>query len=162
MNAPLRLPDECALTADLDSGAFQLGVHNGRWRPQVISWPHVIIEVAAAPRARSPDWVALRFDCTGYPQDPPTAQPWDIAMNAPLAFARWPGGKSRIPAVFRPEWKNGTCLYVPCDRESITGHDNWRQEHPDLIWQPTRGLVQYLAAIHELLNSDDYTGLRNG
>lgn len=162
MNAPLRLPDESALTIDLQSGAFALGFHYGRWRLHALKWPHLIIEVAAAQRARSPDWVALRFDCTGYPQDPPTAQPWDTATNAPLAFPKWPSGKSRVPAVFRPDWKSGTCLYLPCDRESITGHDNWRQEHPDLIWRPAFGLVQYLSAVHELLNSDDYTGVRNG
>lgn len=161
MNAPLRLPDENVLRNDLEKGAFQLGVHTGRWHLHRISWPYVYIEVAAATRANGPQWFGFRFDCSGYPQHAPTALPWDIVREAPLAFVNWPGGKSRVPAIFRPEWKNGTCLYLPCDRDSIPGHENWRGEHPDLIWNPTLGLFQYLSAVHELLNSDDYTGPRN-
>ena len=65
-----------------------------------------------------------------------TAQPWDIAANAPLPANRWPTGTTIVPSVFRPDWKNGQCLYLPCDRMSIEGHDQWRSQHPSRLWQP--------------------------
>ena len=34
-----------------------------------------------------------------------------------------------VPSVFRPEWKQGLCLYLPCDRMSIEGHEAWRNDH---------------------------------
>ncbi len=163
MNAPLVLrPDHRTLVADLTAGTFQLGEHRGRWRLIDLTWPCAILEVAAAPRPSSPPTYAFRFECSGYPQVPPTAQPWDVASNSPLATRFWPSGRTRVPAVFRPDWKAGTCLYLPCDRISISGHENWHQEHADLIWKPERGITLYLEALHELLNSDDYTGMRNG
>ena len=58
--------------------------------------------------------------------------------------------------MFRPDWKGGTALYLPCDRESIAGHDNWRHEMPSKIWRPSAGIVQYLELVHELLNCADY------
>ncbi|MGA2795357.1 MAG: hypothetical protein ABSE69_17895, partial [Roseiarcus sp.] len=59
-----------------------------------------------------------------------------------------------------PNWKNGACLYLPCDRQSIEGHANWCQEHPSLIWDPAIGVVHYLRVVHDLLNSGDYGGRR--
>jgi hypothetical protein len=58
--------------------------------------------------------------------------------------------------VFRPDWKQGTALYLPCDRVSREGHDNWRTETPTMIWRPERGIMQYLEIVHELLNCGDY------
>ena len=58
--------------------------------------------------------------------------------------------------MFRPDWKGGTALYLPCDRESIAGHDNWRHELPSKIWRPAAGINQYLELVHELLNCADY------
>ncbi len=126
-----------------------------------IDWPVVYIAVAAAERVGSPPEWWFRFDCSGYPQQPPTARPWDAEANQPLPARRWPTGRSRVPAVFRPDWKDGTCLYLPCDRIAAAGHENWRTEHPSLIWSPGRGVVLYLEELHALLNSSDYTGVRN-
>ena len=61
-----------------------------------------------------------------------------------------------MASVFRPNWKAGSALYLPCDRESIRGHDNWRNEMPSKIWDPAKGIVHYLELVHELLNSADY------
>ncbi len=155
-------PDQRAFLDDVAAGAFQLGAHLGRWRLVDQSWPIVIAEVAAAARPGAPGGYGFRFDCSGYPQSPPTARPWDATANEPLPFGRWPGGRVRVPAAFRPDWKYGSCLYLPCDRLSIEGHINWRQEHPAQIWRPDRGLVLYLETLHELLNSNDYTGVRGG
>jgi hypothetical protein len=155
-------PDERALRADLAAGAFQLGMHLGHWRLGTIDWPLVHFAISAAPRDGSPDEFWFRFDCTGYSLDAPTARPWDNEANQPLPFNRWPGGASRVPAVFRPGWKDGTCLYLPCDRVSAAGHNNWPAEHPSLQWTSSRGIVLYLNALHSLLNSSDYTGVLGG
>lgn len=162
MEAIAVLPDERALRADLGGGSFQLGMCLCRWRPGAIEWPFVHLAVAAAERAGSPSEYWFRFECTGYPQQAPTARLWDPDVNTPLPVIRWPAGRSRVPAVFRPDWKDGTCLYLPCDRVSVAGHDNWRTEHPSVVWSPTEGIVLYLRKLYELLNSSDYTGVRNG
>jgi len=85
-----------------------------------------------------------------------TAQPWDLEANAPLKVDRWPKGQGRVALAFNVGWKNGTCLYLPCDRLSIEGHDNWRHDHPALLWDRDKGICKYLGIIHELLNSNDY------
>lgn len=161
MSVAFIAPDQRSLMADLAGGSFLLGHHKGRWHLREVSWPNVIIEVAAAPRPRSPDSYCFRFECSGYPQTAPTSCPWDASKNGPLSFGDWPTGKARVPAVFRTDWMAGTCLYIPCDRASFVGHPNWLQEHADLIWRPEDGIPQFLQALHELLNSDDYTGVRN-
>lgn len=163
MSVPLiRRPDEQAFIDEMDGGAFQLAIHLGRLRVVRFAWPLVEVEVAAAPRSGAPDTYGFRFDCTGYPQSPPTARLWDTDANTPLPVSRWPTGRRRVPAVFRPDWREGGCLYLPCDRQSIPGHDNWRVEHPSQIWRPEKGLQLYLEAVHELLNGSDYTGVRGG
>jgi len=146
-------PDEAAFRADVAKAAFRAGAAEGRWRLGSIAWPFAEITVFA----RDGREVVLRFRCDGFPQTPPTAQPWDSERAAPLAHALWPrshGG--RLGAVFRPEWKGGSALYLPCDRESIVGHDEWRSQMPSKIWRPAAGIIQYLELVHELLNSRDY------
>ena len=162
MNALLPCPDEQAFLDEVAEGGFQLAVHLGRWRIVRIAWPIVEVEISAAPRPGALEAYCFRFDCAGYPQSPPTARPWVPATGAPLPFGQWPTGARRVSAVFRPDWQNGTCLYAPCDRVSIAGHANWRQEHPAYVWHPKKGLQQYLEFLHELLNSADYTGVRGG
>jgi len=63
-----------------------------------------------------------------------------------------------VSQVFNPNWKGGTCLYLPCDRQSIAGHPHWLVEYPWLIWKPARGIVQYLEAVHEVLQSNELIG----
>jgi hypothetical protein len=145
-------PDEKALRADLESGRFLAGETKRRWRLVSVNWPAVQIAVTA----RDEHEYVLRFDCSGYPQNPPTAQLWDSIRNAPLELALWPKGSGRIAAVFRSDWKGGVALYLPCDRTAIEGHDGWRTEHPSKIWNPSRGITQYLGIVHELLQSRDY------
>lgn len=160
-DTPIR-PDEQALREHLQAGPFQLGLHEGRWSAGSITWPLVYISIVAATRDGAPAEYCFRFDCAGYPQDAPTARPWDCKVNQPLAFKDWPTGASRVPTVFRPDWKDGTCLYLPCDRISEAGHENWRTDHPALQWSPARGIVMYLNELHSLLNSSDYKGVRGG
>ena len=146
-------PDEKALRADLAKAAFRIGVAEKRWRLLGITWPHVFIAVAA----RDSREFALRFNCAGFPASPPTSGLWDMALNAMPTADDWPrSGGGRMGAVFRRDWKNGTALYLPCDREAIAGHDSWRTEMPSKIWRPSAGITQYLELVHELLNSHDY------
>ena len=145
-------PDEKALRADLESGRFLAGEARKRWRLVVVDWPCVQIGIMA----RDGQEFALRFDCSSYPQDPPTARLWDTAKNAQLELSLWPMGGGRIAAVFTPNWKSSAALYLPFDRTAIEGHDNWRNEHPSKIWNPTKGIAQYVEVVHELLQSRDY------
>jgi len=153
--------DETVFRTHLESGPFLSGVDRGRWQLVALTWPHAIIAVSAARRPGAPTSYAFRVECTGYPQAPPTAQPWSVEANTPLPANRWPAGRSRIPLAFNPSWKSGQCLYLPCDRLSIEGHDPWRAQHPSLIWSPDRDITHYLRVIHELLNSSDYSGVRS-
>lgn len=146
-------PDEKALRADLESGRFLAGEARKRWRLVAMQWPFVLIGVSA----RDDNEYVLRFECSGYPQLPPTARLWDPGQSAPLELSRWPKGSGRIAAVFRSDWKEGTALYLPCDRVAIEGHDNWRTEHPSKIWNPSKGITQYVEIVHELLQSRDYS-----
>lgn len=146
-------PDERALMADLAKPNFRLGQLEGRWRLHGAAWPFVLIGLFATERQE----FVLRLDCAGYPERPPTAGPWDPTANAIAPPERWPrSAGGRVAAVFNRGWKAGTALYLPCDCESIVGHDNWRTEMPSKIWRPAEGIVQYLEQVHELLHSRDY------
>jgi hypothetical protein len=146
-------PDERAFEADVAKARLRLGQAEKRWRLVNITWPFALISITAKDERE----YVLRFNCSGYPQSPPTAGPWDTNRDAILAFDLWPRSQGgRLGSVFRTEWKGGSALYLPCDRESIAGHDNWRTEMPSKIWNPTTGIVQYLELVHELLNCKDY------
>jgi hypothetical protein len=146
-------PDEKVLRADLAKAVFRAGVAAKRWRLISVAWPHVFVAVTAKDGRE----YVLRFNGAGFPATPPTAGPWDMQRNAVLAFDLWPRSRGgRLGAVFNPTWKQGTALYLPCDRESIAGHEHWRVQTPSKIWRPAAGLVQYLELVHELLNSRDY------
>ena len=158
-SAPMGV-DEQVFRAHLAAGPFQSGLDHGRWRLIALNWPHVVIAIQAAERINGPAEYALRFECTNYPQTPPTAQPWDTERAAPLPPTRWPNGTNRVPLAFNPGWRGGQCLYLPCDRLSIEGHDVWRNQHPSMIWSPTSDITQYLRIVHDLLTSSDYSGIR--
>jgi hypothetical protein len=153
--------DEQILRAHLADGPFQSGVDLKKWQLVSIDWPYVLISVSAAAREGWPLAYGFRFECSNYPDTAVTAQPWDLERNAPLDPGKWPGGKNRVPKVFRPDWKAGQCLYLPCDRISIDGHTDWHRLHPHLIWKPTSDITLYLNEIYDLLNSSDYTGPRS-
>lgn len=147
-------PDERAFRADLERAPFLLGVMEGRWKLIALEGTVAIIEVSAKD-ARTYEF---RFDVTGFPQQPPTARLWHRASNAPLPFPQWPRSlrAGRLGAVFRRDWKGGTALYLPCDREALPGHDGWRSQCPSKIWRPEVGIVHYLEQVHELLHCPDY------
>ncbi|WP_211187167.1 DUF7665 family protein [Neoroseomonas marina] len=138
----------------MTKAAFRLGAVEGRWRHIRTAWPYALIGVMAKDGRE----YVLRLNCAGYPQAPPTGGPWDPARDRVLSPDLWPRGQGgRVSAVFRTDWKEGTALYLPCDRESIEGHDTWRHEMPSKIWRPADGVVQYLELVYELLHSRDYS-----
>ncbi len=152
-------PDRTLLEQDLAAPGIRCGEIEGRWRHVATSWPYVIFGLAAPTRPNAPLEYGFRFECSGYRQVPATAQPWNIEANQPLPPPRWPKGGPIVSSVFRPEWRQGQCLYLPCDRLSIEGHPNWRNEHPSRLWQPQRGLICYLEQLHDLFFQGDYSGL---
>ena len=152
--------DEQVFRAHVAGGTFQSGVDRRRWRLIHIDWPHALLGIRAAERAQGPSEYTLRFECTNYPRTAPTAQPWDAERSTPLPPACWPNGQRRVSLAFNPAWKDGQCLYLPCDRLSIEGHDAWRSQHPEMIWSPASDITQYLRIVYDLLNSSDYSGPR--
>ena len=150
-------PDEAAFRAHLAGAYFQDGVERGRWRLVEINWPHALIAVSAAPRDNGPMEFVLRFQLDGYPAMP-TATPWDPETDQQLAGDRRPKGV-RVGQAFRPDWQNGSALYVPCDRVSCSGHSDWPTRYPSHCWDPTVGIACYLRLVHDLLNDDDYEGV---
>ena len=153
--------DEQIFRFHVDEGPFQSGVDQNRWKLISIDWPFVLINISATHHEGWPDFYCFRFECSNYPDAAVTAQPWDIQINGPLHSDKWPNGKDRVPKVFRADWKNGQCLYLPCDRISIEGHSDWHVKHAHLIWKSTSDITLYLDAVYELLNSSDYTGPRS-
>ena len=143
---------------DVSGGDFAAGVDRGYWRLRSLAWPVALIDVAAAPRQNGPAAYALRFDLTGYPEAP-TARLWDIAADAPLAIAQWPGGGERTLRAFNPAW-NPDALYLPVDRMALRGHDAWRDIPGTHVWDPAGDVTQYVRLVHELLNEDGYNGAR--
>lgn len=138
------------LSCHLAAGRFLAGQARGRWSLIELTYPHAVIDVAA----RNGQRYSLRFECSGYPEQAPTAMPWDVAKGQMLAAELWPKG-GRVSQVFNPSWKNGAALYLPCDRESVAGHPNWVAEYPSQLWDPTRGITLYLEIVHEVLQSND-------
>lgn len=145
-------PDEQCLRADLMSARFLSGEDRNRWAFKQLEWPFLLVDVIA----RDGRAYALRLNCAGYPTSPPTGTFWDLATNRRLPFDRWPQGGERIQLAFKPGWKDGNALYIPCDRESFVGHDAWISQYPQLIWKPAKGITHYLEVVYDLLQSRDY------
>lgn len=154
------------LTDHIKSPLFQRGVDNKKWGiveplDQIEStWPKLTVWVQPAKKENSPKKYYLRFDLSGYPQKAPTATLWDIDNDQKLPTSQWPSGKKKlVDAVFKQSWKNGDCLYVPCDRKSCQGSHrrDWQKKHPHLMWKSGEDTIhKYVSYIHKILNSRDY------
>lgn len=151
-------PDELAVRADLDSGVFQSGVDDRRWRLVELEWPIGVFAVSAAPRADSPAEFGLRIDLSGYPQQAPTAEPWSIERRERLTASERPKGE-RAADVFRSDWEQGRALYAPWDRVGLAAHGEWAGQHRNYTWHPGRDLAFFLRCVYDLLNDDDYLGV---
>ncbi|WP_201834952.1 DUF7665 family protein [Microvirga zambiensis] len=148
-------PDRAALERDLAAPLFREGGARKRWRLIEIAWPYVLIGVTA----RDGREFVLRLECCGYPAQPPTGGFWNQDRGAYLDLSEWPKGDDVFQSVIRWDWRQGAALYFPLDRVSRTGHECWAASHPHLVWNPTKGIVQYVAEVHRLLNSRGYRGI---
>lgn len=153
VNGDAQLPaDHVAVLKYFETGPFLSGEEDGRWSFRNVEWPYVLVDL----RARNGDQFTLRLLCDGYPEQAPTGAFWDAQNKAHLPAARWPRAGAHRGQALKADWQNGTALYIPCDRQSITGHDQWRQLYPAWLWNPSIGLTRYLNVVSELLNGDDY------
>jgi hypothetical protein len=153
-------PDEQVLRAHLKSAGFQIGVADGRWRLESLTWPCAVIMVAAAPRTGTPGEFYFRFELTGYPEAAPTGCIWDVGSNAPLSGPRRPkDADGQILQLFRDNWMDGKALYAPFDRVALVDHGTaWADQWPMSKWTRDRDLVFVLRHIHDELNSVEYAG----
>lgn len=131
----------------LHSALFLSGEDDERWKFREDRWPYVFIDV----RSLDNQWYTLRLRCDGYPRQAPTGSFWDASSNVPLAAGRWPRAAKTCGQALRTDWQGGSALYIPCDRQSISGHDQWAQLYPAWLWSPSIGLTRYLSVVSELL-----------
>lgn len=153
----MQAPDQRLFRQHLESAPYLIGVEEGRWGGDVAAfqWPHIVLWVQALAKPGFPSRFHLRFDVLNYPNQAPTARPWNAETGGPLAINRWPRGGRFVGDVFRPGWRQDA-LYAPCDRLAIEGHPAWPQEHPADIWRSSHTICHYLNFIHRLLNSKEY------
>jgi hypothetical protein len=143
--------DHAHLLEHLDRAPFVVGEMNGRWKLHSISWPFVFIDI----RARDGCDYTLRLQCDGYP-GLPTGAFWDVVNMTWLPANHWPRAGTRFGSALRSDWQGGTALYIPCDRNSIAGHESWLQLHPAWAWDPNVGIARYLEVVWTMLNGEDY------
>jgi hypothetical protein len=149
---------ERAFVADLAGGEYLAGEDRARWRLLTLRWPIAEFAVSAAPREGAPAEYVLHFELEEYLGAGVTAQVWDPGRDAPVEPGRLPDGGPATVA-FNPGWPV-PAIYIATDRRALEGHDNWRGEHPGYVWDRERGIAQYLQTIHEILNDEEYTGVR--
>ncbi len=161
-------PDQRLFEDDLRSAESRSGVIRGLWGlaggtllPADLTWPSVILWIAAARRDNAPDLFFVRLDLAGYRSVPPTGTFWDPTTKATLELAKRPKGRpgSRVAKVFRTDWEGGRAFYHPYDRVAAQSHPQWVGEQPHLVWTASHTIVDYLTEIHGLLNSGDYIGI---
>lgn len=152
-------PDEAAFRTDLSRDAFVSGEALEDWAVVEITWPKVLVWIAAAERKSACCRWYLCLQCAGYPIRGPTGALWDFEKNSPLEYARWPKGRARVAHVFRTNWEGGASLYHPFDGLALEKHSDWPQKYPKKLWSRHRTIGEWLAEFHELLNCDEYEGL---
>jgi len=143
--------DHALLLQHIERAPFAMGEINGRWKLRGITWPYVFIDV----RARDKREFTLRLQCDGYP-GMPTGAFWDPVNDTWLPAHCWPRTGVRFGSALRTDWQSGTALYIPCDRNSIAGHEQWLQLHPAWAWDTGIGIARYLEVVWVMLNGEDY------
>ena len=152
VNGDASVPSDHALLLEhLEQAHFVMGEMNGRWKLRGITWPFVFIDVCARDKRE----FTLRLQCDGYP-GMPTGAFWDPVNGAWLPAHRWPRTGARFGVALRTDWQGGTALYIPCDRKSIAGHEQWLQLYPAWAWNPSIGIVRYIEIVWIMLNGVDY------
>lgn len=132
-------PGEAQLHRNVSSGAMRLAADEGLYGVTAVDYPIVHAWVAVGGER-----LDLRIDCTMYPSQAPTSQPWDREAGAPLPVPLWPVG-DQPPGVFRRDWSpsNGNAPYLACDRRGLETHPDW-STIPHRAWTSSRTLADYL------------------
>ena len=159
-SAPQIDPDEGMFRNDMTLDAFLVGAASDHWEIFNLDWPYVFTWIEAASRPNSPSRFALRLTCSGYPSRGPTGTLWNQATNGPLEHAAWPKGRQRFAHVFRTDWEGGLSLYHPYDGLALEKHPEWTSKYTARLWTPRHTITDWLAEFHELLNCDEYEGVR--
>lgn len=151
-------PNESLLKAHLESAPFLAGADRGKWglfgEIESLDLTNPIIWVRADKRMVPDGRLHLRFNTDNYPQQAPTACPWDVKSNGKLAPSLWPKG-GNASSVFNPAWRDHA-LYAPCDRLAMINHETWRSQSPQWWWQADFTITKYLDFTHLCLNPADY------
>ncbi len=162
----MKPPDQRAFEADIEGGAYQIGMANGQWGraepalvPASLAWPLVIFWVAAAPRPNAPDRFYVKLDCAHYPSQAQTGNFWDPMTAGMLAGEKRPKGTGQVAMVFRTDWEGGKAFYHPYDRVAAASHGDWAARYPRRIWSNKHTIVDLLSELHDLLHSHEYTGV---
>lgn len=145
--SPLTDPGLRLLHQQLAEAKFTSGARRGWWRIEQLDWPALVVTVTI-----DVGELTLRVDLTGYPAQPPTAQPWDLPHDQPLPPTQWPTGP-QTSMMLNPAWSAsvGGALYFPYDRRAVAGHEVWRTQYPGHVWHAGRTLRDYLMLVRAVL-----------
>lgn len=157
-------PAQRILMAHLQAPEFLAGVAQGWWGHVVderVTWPKVLLWVAAPERPGAPKRFHVRLDFEQYPAQPPTGNITDPATTELMAFAQRPKGcaGSRFAKVMRTDWEHGRAFYHPYDRVAASSHPNWATEIPRKRWTPSHTVSHWLSEFHALFHSEEYVGV---
>ena len=144
-------PAEEVFQGHLNNAEYLSGVMDQSWgnvsNSKGLQWPLAIFWVMAKNGIK----YFFRFDLQGYNEHAPTAILWDIEKSLPLEQSKWPSWNKRTKQVFRKWGKE--CLYLPCDRLALQGHNNWNQQHAYLTWKAYQdSFTKYLVELYQILN----------
>jgi len=146
-------PDEAALRRHLADPMYQAGERSGRYRLVHLNFPLAFFIVAAPLHADGPSGFLFRIDCTNYPIEAPSAQPWHGTAWRALSGSERPRSSQGGLLIAFSEW--GPCLYHPMDR---LGRPHWPDQHSDLVWKDSLEITDFLEMIHGLLHDPKYAG----
>ena len=129
MNVPV--PPDRAL---LEAGSRRAGIPVRRDRGPLATCRHVLAprdhRGLRAAAATITDGIRVPLRVLRLPAEPGNRAAVGHRLERPLPAARWPTGSAIVTSVFRPSGSRGQCLYLPCDRMSIEGHDAVAQPTP--------------------------------
>ncbi len=144
-------PAIALVKADLDSGAFQAGCREGRWRVVEFDYPRLDIKISAVKPDGTPTEYGFRADLQNYPAVAPEVRLWNLEKDCKPVGDERPKGGTRVTDTFK-DWGEGT-VYRPWDRQ--TGpHSNNAASKSHLAWNSSRDLSFIFEDLYGILVSN--------
>lgn len=143
-------PAVSAVSTDLASVRFRVGLVRGQWRVISYEFPLLIVGVAAVEPDGGASEYTFRFELAGFPGAAPAVQIWDVGAGTTLALEKRPKGSARVVAAFK-DWPPSQGIYRPWERAA---GPHFGQPHPSLAWHPKRDLAFVMEDLHGLLTSN--------